>query len=118
MQPVDGVAWYRLVQTGASGDIRFVEVKTVSRSQQPVNFFTVFPNPVQGLLSIRLHAAGSDKVLTEVFDMTGRRFISQNFAVMAGEQVLTLDMSRLKSGSYILKITANGETRSQLVNKF
>lgn len=118
MQPVDGVTYYRLVQTDVSGAVSFVDVKTVNRSKQPVTFFTAYPNPVQGTLSIRLHSAVSQKVIAEMYDMTGRRFITQQYNVAEGEQILSLDMSRLNNGSYILKVISGGQTQSQLVNKF
>lgn len=118
MHPVDGVTYYRLVQSDVSGATSFVDVKTVTRSTTPVNFFTVYPNPVQGILSIKIHAATSDKVLAEVYDMNGRRLVAQTYTGVAGEQVLPVNMSRLNGGSYILKITTGGKTSSQLVNKF
>jgi hypothetical protein len=118
MQPYAGVAYYRLVQRNANGSIRFTDVKVVNRSVAPVTYYTVYPNPVHGILNINISASTAERTTTEVFDMNGRRILAQEFTVISGEQTLPLDMSRLGNGSYILKLTLGGKSTSQLVNKF
>lgn len=118
LQPINGVAHYRLVQRNPGGSIRFTDVKVVDRSETPVSYYTIYPNPVQGILNIRVSSAGSNNMKAELFDMSGRKMITQTFAVQNGQQTAGLDMSRLHKGSYILKITLDGKTSSQLVHKF
>lgn len=118
MQPVAGVAYYRLVQRNSNGVIRFTDVKVVNRSETLVSYYTVYPNPVQGLLNIRVAAASSDRMNAEVYDMSGRKMITQQYSILNGMQTVGLDMGRLNNGSYILKITLDGKTSSQLVHKF
>jgi methionine-rich copper-binding protein CopC len=118
MQPVAGLAYYRLVQRNSNGTIRFTDVKVVNRSETLVSYYTVYPNPVQGLLNIRVAAASSDRMSAEVYDMSGRKMITQQYGILNGMQTVGLDMSRLNNGSYILKITLDGKTSSQLVHKF
>lgn len=118
MQPFAGVAYYRLVQRNKQGDVRFTDVKVISRQADLVTYYTIYPNPVQGMLNIRLSAASNEQALTEVFDLNGRRMLSRHFNVLAGEQTLGMDMSRLGNGTYIFKLTIGGKTSSQLVNKF
>lgn len=116
--PQSGVSYYRLVQRNSTGAIRFSDIKVVNRSKAPATWFTVYPNPVQGILSINLNAAKAGIAKAEIFDMNGRRWLVQPFQVMAGEQVLSLDMSRLGQGAYLLKLTQDGVSSSRLVNKF
>ncbi|MBL7749051.1 MAG: T9SS type A sorting domain-containing protein, partial [Chitinophagaceae bacterium] len=118
MQPFAGVAYYRLVQRNKQGDVRFTDVKVVSRQADLVTYYTIYPNPVQGMLNIRLSAASNEQALTEIFDLNGRRMLSRQFNILAGEQTLGMDMSRLGNGTYIFKLTIGGKTNSQLVNKF
>jgi hypothetical protein len=118
MEPFAGVAYYRLVQRSRLGDVRFTDTKLVSRAIVPVTFYTVYPNPVQGILNIKLTAANNSALVAEVFDMNGRRMMARNFATAMGEQNLSIDMSRFNNGAYILKITTDGKTSSQLVHKF
>ncbi|MEQ1675232.1 MAG: Ig-like domain-containing protein [Chitinophagaceae bacterium] len=118
MQPVAGVSYYRLVQRNGTGEIRFTDVKVVNRGKTPASYYTIYPNPVQGMLNIRLTAATSSNALAEIFDLNGRKMINRNFNVIGGQQTLSLDMSRLGNGTYLLKLTLDGKTSSQLVNKF
>jgi large repetitive protein len=90
----------------------------VNRSLAPVTYYTVYPNPVQNILTIRINAAASEKIMVEVMDMNGQRIITRSFSIAEGEQSLPLDMSRLGNGTYILKITMGGKVMSKLVNKF
>lgn len=118
MQPFAGVAYYRLVQRNSQGDIRFTDVKVVSRSADLVSYYTVFPNPVKGILNMRITAITTGDVNAEIFDMSGRRLLGRNYTVSSGQQTLGLDMGRLGNGTYILKLTLDGKTSSQLINKF
>ena len=118
MQPYAGVAYYRLVQRNTNGTIRFTDMKVVNRSIAPVTYYTVYPNPVQGILNINVSASVAERTTVEMYDLNGRRMMAQQFTVIAGEQTLSLDMSRLGNGSYILKMILAGKATSQLVNKF
>ena len=117
-EPQSGVSYYRLVQRNSTGEIRFSDIKVVNRSKAASSWFTVYPNPVQGILSINLNAAKPGMTKAEIFDMNGRRWLVQQYAVVAGGQVLSLDMSRLGQGAYLIKITQDGVSSSRLVNKF
>jgi hypothetical protein len=118
IQPYAGVAYYRLIQRNANGNIRFTDVKVVNRSITPVTYYTLYPNPVKGILNINVSASVAERTTVEVYDLNGRKMLAQPFTVIAGEQMLSLDMSRLGNSSYILKLTLGGKTTSQLVNKF
>ncbi|MCX6317539.1 MAG: Ig-like domain-containing protein [Bacteroidetes bacterium] len=118
MQPFAGVAYYRLVQRNANGAVRFTDQKVIDRSETKASYYTLYPNPVQGILNIRVGSATGNRMMAEVFDMSGRRMITKTYDVIGGQQTVGLDMSPLHNGSYIIKITLDGKTRAQLVNKF
>ena len=118
LYPLDGVSYYRLVQRNRNGDIRFTDVKVVNRKAAPASYYTIFPNPVQGLLNIKISSAANDRAVAEIIDLNGRQLINRSFEVTTGLQMQGIDMSKLSNGMYILKLTLNGKTRSQLINKF
>lgn len=117
-QPLEGVAYYRLVQKNTTGNISFTDIRTVDRSNIPVSYFTIYPNPVQGILHVKIMAATAEKTVAEIFDMAGRNMITKPVALQAGEQNCQIDMSALQKGSYILKLKLGGKTTTQMVNKF
>jgi Bacterial Ig-like domain/Secretion system C-terminal sorting domain len=117
-QPLTGVAYYRLVQKNTKGDISFTDIKTVDRSTVPASYFTIYPNPVHGILNVKVNATAAERTAVEIFDITGRNMFLQPVSLIAGEQNVTVDMSRLQKGSYILKLSLGGKTSTQMVNKF
>jgi hypothetical protein len=118
MQPLAGVAYYRLVQKNKKGDVSFSDIKTVDRSIIPVSYFTIYPNPVHGILHVKVNAAANERTAVEIFDMAGRRMVTQPVMLAAGEQNVQVDMASLQKGSYILKLRLGGKTTTQMVNKF
>lgn len=118
LQPYEGIATYRLVQRNQNGDIRFTDMKVVDRSKAPVTYFTAYPNPVSDQLQVRVTAMRSGKALAEVFDMNGRRMMSQSFNASTGTQTLSMNLGKLGNGTYLLKVTVDGKTGTQLINKF
>ena len=104
LNPVSGIAYYRLTQKDAAGKINFSETKVVNQGQILTGYVTIYPNPVHGLLTVKLMAAQNETTGLELYDMFGRRIQNQAINLIKGEQNLTVDMSKLVNGSYVLKI--------------
>ncbi len=65
---------------------------------------SVFPNPVNDRVTIRIDDIQGSATI-RVFDMFGRQVMQQN----SGQSVTQLDVSKLTSGMYIIKVTNNGK---------
>lgn len=117
-RPFEGVAYYRLVQKNKSGNISFTDIKVVDRSKIPSSYFTIYPNPVHGILNIKVQATGAEKTAVEIYDMAGRIVVTQAVSLTPGQQNLQVDMGKLLNGSYLLKFKLAGKTTTQMVNKF
>ncbi len=118
LQPFDGVAFYRLVQRSKDGRINFTDVKVVNRTKLPASYYTIYPNPVQGILNVKVMATIAEKTSVEIYDMAGRRMITQLVSIYTGDQNIKVDMGQLEKGSYILKFKLGGKTTAQMINKF
>jgi len=118
LQPFDGVAYYRLVQKMPNGEQLLSDIKAIDRGIKAQTYFTIYPNPVHGILTIKLVAAVTEKTVVELFDMAGRRVAAQNVQIKNGEQQIPFNMTRLHTGTYILKMKAGKVLLTQLVNKF
>lgn len=116
-QPVEGLTYYRLIQRNASGTVRFMDMKLVNREKTPVTYFTAYPNPVKDLLTLRVSSVNTEKALLEIFDMSGHRVITQAVNLAPGEQNLSVNMNKLKSGTYLIKMVLNGKLSTQLITK-
>lgn len=74
--------------------------------------FTIYPNPVQdGFLSIDLDRNVSNNATFEVIDIVGRKLIEQKMA--ANNKQLTIDVSSLAKGTYLLNIIDDGNNSIQ-----
>ena len=117
MHPYKGVAYYRLLQKGEKG-IGFTDIKVVDRSEIAEAYYTIYPNPVHGILNVKVMARTSEKTTIEIYDLAGRRMITQQISLSTGDQNISIDMSKLQNGSYILKFVLDGKMSTQMVNKF
>jgi Lamin Tail Domain/Secretion system C-terminal sorting domain len=118
LQPFNGAAYYRLIERRANGEQNISDIKIVDRGTKAETYFTLYPNPVHGILTIRLVAAAPEKTMVELFDMAGRRVGAQPVQIKKGEQQIAFNMSKAAPGTYVIKINSAGKILSQLVNKF
>lgn len=78
----------------------------------------VSPNPFSNSLHFTLPAGNGKKVLINLCDMNGRIVTSKTTFSTAKSQVYSLDLpANVKTGTYILRITVDGKSTSQIVIK-
>ncbi len=64
----------------------------------------VAPNPASNYISVMFNLTKSDIVNMSMFDMNGRRVLLQSHSLQNGDNSLSVDISSLASGIYILNI--------------
>jgi hypothetical protein len=69
----------------------------------------VYPNPFEKDLTIRINALENQKVLIQLFSMTGQLVFSQEKQVETGTNWLKISPS-VASGTYLLQVKKGGET--------
>ncbi len=121
--------WYTtpsapIVMTGAPTLVNAINFKKTTTEIIPVtqsvagveaaSLASIFPNPSQGLVTIRWN--GSQMVNVQVFDVTGR-MVAQTQLNPSQEQTLELD--HLNTGLYLFKLSNDqvAETHRILINK-
>jgi hypothetical protein len=75
-------------------------------------FYSVYPNPTNGLLTIA-QQEGAAMMLIEVVDITGKRVATFN----PNASMTTIDLSAFAQGLYTLNIHSNNEVKSMRVQK-
>lgn len=67
---------------------------------------SIYPNPVRGQATVSFDVATDTNVSYKVFDLTGRLVMSQQVGrfIQGQEQQISIDMSSLSAGSYILRL--------------
>lgn len=86
---------------------KIIDNTPISIENNNINTFTIYPNPAQDLLYVKL---ASDTLLkVELFDITGK--LIANEAINQLPEV-SLDISSLKSGIYIVAVSDSKENKS------
>lgn len=71
--------------------------------------FELFPNPTDGKVNLVAGETLQGKAMVEVYNLLGERMMAKSLGNVQQSETITLDMSRLASGLYIIKLsTADG----------
>jgi len=112
-KPYAGVNYYRLKVTGTDRRVNYSQVVTATVSGGSAFTVRAYPNPVKDVLTVTLsgeRAANSNIVVT---DMIGRTVTTLN----CDSDKMTIDMSNLPHGNYIVKYTDDAHSEVIKVNK-
>jgi len=111
---------YRLVQVDTDGATHYTDEVTVQRRIAEVQLLGTFPNPVRQQATVRYAVpdreqgrSGSRRVTMRLYDVLGRQVQTVVDAERTGRHEHRIDVSRLPSGVYFLRLTADGKTRTQ-----
>lgn len=75
---------------------------------------TVFPNPNQGDVSVKLNLDASIECQLNVYDLTGKRIYTiETGTLQAGENTLRVSLSDIPEGTYILQLISEGNSVSR-----
>ncbi len=75
-----------------------------------VSNVSLYPNPSSSNLNVNVNAAKGGIATVSVYDLAGRVLSTNVLSVSVGENISSVDVSSLASGSYILNVSMNGET--------
>jgi len=115
-QDISGVAsgTYTCTVTDVSGcalqKVVSVQITTVGTIDPAgVQLFTLSPNPTSGNLNIKLEMAAFSDVRIEVLNLLGQSVQQQNMGKVTSINT-TLELGNLAQGTYLLRVTIDGET--------
>ncbi len=67
-----------------------------------------YPNPVTDKVFIRFANPGSSEILIELLDISGTKLFSEKMKNLLKDEIVTVDVSTLKNGLYLLNILSPG----------
>lgn len=78
--------------------------------------FNAYPNPASEQLNVELTSSTSGKVNIQLVDVTGKIIMSEMHTSVDGQNIYTLDVSRMAKGIYVLNVTTEqGAVQSKLI---
>ena len=120
----DGRVRFRVEARTDSGreEIAFDGLRLVGTPSQPTGSrdapgpsdfaVEVYPNPARDRATVVLPGLTAGPVRAEVYDAAGRRAASVTGGAPAGRRALTLDVSGLAAGTYLVRVTGGAEPQS------
>ena len=94
------------VETGAG----YVSTEEVENNLE----FSVYPNPTTDVLNVNLNSLSNAKSL-QVYDMNGKMVYNQDLS--AHSSLITVPVSSLKSGNYMIYVKGEGHTHTKMFVK-
>ena len=99
--------YYRLQMVDKQGNIAYSNVVVITLNSGIS--FTVYPNPVRNIMSLRVNNDKSETVTVQVIDLLGKVLTQQQAQLNAGTNTLSLNVSSLASGSYVVVIKGESQ---------
>ncbi len=84
----------------------------ICSSIQQVDFvdgFSIQPNPAKDFVTISLQVQGQHQAEVEIFDLTGKRVLTEQIEQLSGQSETLIDISTLSPGVYSIKILIDDE---------
>jgi endonuclease I len=103
--------YYRLKKTDKDGRFSYTAVFTL---HIPMNTkFTIYPNPASSVIKLQLNSNSNEMVNISISDIAGRIVYIKNMKAING--VIDIPTISFGAGSYIVRLSMNGEEYSQRV---
>ncbi len=113
MNPLRGVAYYRLKQTDVNGKSTYSDLVAVKISVE--SDFAIYPNPSNGNFYVNIQATAAKEILVVVRDLTGREAFSKIIPeFIDGTYLIATDASsKLMPGIYMVTASSANQIFSQ-----
>ena len=102
-----GKVYYRLKIVDKQGSFVYSNVVEITLNSGIT--FSVYPNPVRSMMSLKVINDKVETVSVKVIDLLGKVLNQQQAQLIAGDNNLTINVSSLASGSYIVVIKGQSE---------
>jgi len=104
---------YRLRQVDTDGTASVTEAVTIARPVTDAELLPSYPNPARSQATIRYAVPERQDVRIVLYDLLGRRVQTVVHEEAEGRTEQVLDVSRLASGTYFLRMQTEGHTETQ-----
>jgi hypothetical protein len=111
------VVYYRLSELDASGRIIFADIKIFNGANSKEPYLSVMPDNSSEIATLRIHSSGYESSVLEIYDISGAKKLQKQVNTVPGEMTLSMDISKLMKGSYIIRMRLGNKVMSHLFNK-
>jgi hypothetical protein len=117
--PYEDVTYYRIKQKDKDGKEKYTNTISVSLKKMYDNIFNIHPNPTTDNLNFEYYSKATGAIDIELLGYAGNMVFKQTQRVEEGKNNITLTMSDLDDGVYILKVVSerSGKTTHHKIIK-
>lgn len=108
----NSTTYYRLKQVDYDGTYSFSNTEVIN-PPQVINLITIYPNPSSEYIDYLIYSAEDTAVYVRAMDAAGKIVISKKEEIKKGVNQRKINTSHLSSGSYVLQVTANENTKTE-----
>ncbi|MCC7030793.1 MAG: T9SS type A sorting domain-containing protein [Chitinophagaceae bacterium] len=116
LHTTDQTYTYKIMIVDQDGQESESDQKSLTLNCASSGNVAVFPNPVAGILSIRIAAELSDTYQIKIADLTGRILLSQS--IETASAIIPLNVSGWSNGLYQVSISNSTETKTFKIQKY
>jgi uncharacterized repeat protein (TIGR01451 family) len=107
-QPLTGYNYYRLKSIDIDGGYKLSTTVMVNMKNEATVISSLYPNPGNGNIQLKLQGVIDGNVLVQVIDQQGRPIVNKQYGVQhTGEFKTPIVLSGLSKGAYVLRIMIN-----------
>ena len=115
--PASEVLYYRLKLINTDGRFKYSNTIVLKMNGASGNSIVVSPNPFTNKFTIQYQSPINEKIQLQLLDMNGRVIQQQQYQVRAGVNQLYVAADQLATGTYVVKVIANGTVVNQKIIK-
>jgi hypothetical protein len=102
--PLKGINYYRLKMTDADGKISYSSIVALLNAIKGFDIVSIAPNPVVAdNFKLNVASALAGKISLSIYDMHGRLVNSQSIPLIAGFNILPVNVVNLAAGTYNIR---------------
>ncbi|RYE13190.1 MAG: T9SS type A sorting domain-containing protein, partial [Sphingobacteriales bacterium] len=101
----NGTNYYRIKAVNSNGIISYTNV--IALSSAAVATTKLYPNPAVSNVAVSIPVAANMVATVQIFNLAGNLVASKQVTLTEGSNVISLDVTSLKPGSFVLKISNN-----------
>jgi hypothetical protein len=106
-----GITYYRIKIAEINGSSYYSPILRVKADGAFINITSIFPSPARESITVNINNNNLKSNATmQITDLSGKAIMTKFLVIETGSANNTIDISSLKAGLYLIKITANGET--------
>lgn len=107
----NGVIYYRLKMVDKDAKFTYSPVRSVRLTSKGFGV-NLYPNPAKGFSNLSIELSNPSQIVLSITDAAGRIVQNMEFAGFKGLNQKRIDLSKLASGSYMIKVNNGSEVQT------